>query len=103
MAGSIVSAQVGGSAGGNVIPNPQDASYATWPAFASKTLDDITAIYTANLEAKNASNPGTIGKADAQPSAPNAPSVYSAIFSRDTFILGAIIIVAIVSVRFFAR
>jgi hypothetical protein len=96
--GAIVSANVGGSAGGIVIPEPQEASYATWPVFTQKTIEDVLAIWKDNHARENA---GLAGRQDNRvpPGGVEGNKVTAAIFSRDTFLLLGALLVAIVGLR----
>jgi hypothetical protein len=100
MAGNIVTANVGATAGGTVLPEGRDASYATWPSFAQKTLEDIISIYSGNTRR---SEDGTVGKDQNRIPATQKPKVTTAIFSQDTFILIGLLVLGVVGLRMLAR
>lgn len=103
MPGNIVTASVGSSAGGVVIPEASDAGYATWPSFAQKTVDDILAIYAANVRNENSGQ--QVGKVDNRLPAPGTSieKVTAAVFSRDTLIIFGILVLAVLGIKTFLR
>jgi len=100
--GNIVTANVGASVGGAVLAEPVSASYATWPSMLTKTINDIQTIMLAKLTSESR------GETNLQPGPGPTPGAtatgsletYSAVFSRETFMLIGLIIALIVGLRF---
>ena len=99
MPGAVLTAQVGAGAGGNMLAEPVTPTYVTWPEWAQKTVTDLVSIAKDNLTGnKKAAGPDMGVEAGV-----DKPRTFGAVFNRDTFILVAILIAAVVGIRYLGK
>ena len=101
MARAIESAPVGNTVGGAAIPQAVDPSYATWPDFARKTLDDIVAIWKTNLNAAKEGRDTPPPDESRTETEPIPPKSVASVFNQDTLIIAGVLILAVVGIRIF--